>query len=66
MLAELTRSQWEHLIDEHVFSERDRKIMKRKLLDGVPFEALAEEVDMSTRQVKNIVKKHKENLIKYV
>ena len=66
MLSELSRSQWEHLIDEHVFSERDRKIMKRKLLDGIPFEALAEEVDMSTRQVKNIVKKHKENLIRFI
>lgn len=51
----LSRSEVEHLIDEWVFSERDRRILKRRLLDGICFEPLAEEFDLSVRQVKNIV-----------
>ena len=41
------RSEIEHVIDEWVFSERDRAILKRRLLDGITHEALAEEFDMS-------------------
>lgn len=54
---DLSRSQIAALIDEWIFSERDRKILKRRLLDGVCFEPLAEEFDMSVRQVKTIVYK---------
>lgn len=53
----LSRSEVEHLIDEWIFSERDRKILKRRLLDGILYEPLAEEFDLSVRQVKNIVRK---------
>ena len=50
----LSRSQWEHLIDEWIFSERDRAIIKRKLLDGICFEPLAEEFGLSVQRVKHI------------
>lgn len=57
----LSRSEVEHLIDEWIFSERDRKILKRRLLDGVIYEKLAEEFQdeygLSVRQIKNIVRK---------
>lgn len=59
---ELSRTQWEILIDEWVFSERDRAILKRRLLDGITFEKLAEEFELSTRQVKNIVYKQQQRL----
>lgn len=59
---ELSRTQWEILIDEWVFSERDRAILKRRLLDGITFEKLAEEFDLSIRQVKNIVYKQQQRL----
>lgn len=52
-----SRSEVEHLIDEWIFNERDRKILKRRLLDGICYEPLAEEFDLSVRQVKNIVYK---------
>ena len=52
---DLSRSEWEHLIDEWIFSERDRAILKRRLLDGICFGPLAEEFDMSVRQINNIV-----------
>lgn len=61
-----SRSEWEKLIDEWVFSERDRRILKLRLLDGLTFEALAEAVDMSVRQVKNIVYKRERQLYKHV
>ena len=51
------RSEWERLIDEWIFNERDRKILKRKLLDGITHERVAEEFDMSVRRIKVIVKK---------
>jgi DNA-directed RNA polymerase sigma subunit (sigma70/sigma32) len=56
-LFEKPRSEWERLIDEWIFSERDRKILKRRLLDGITHEKIAEEFDMSDRQVRAIVKK---------
>lgn len=61
-----SRSEWEKLIDEWVFSERDRHILKLRLLDGLTFEALAEAVDMSVRQVKNIVYKRERQLYKHI
>lgn len=53
----LTRQQIEFIIDERIHHERNRKILKRRLLDGICYEPLAEEFDMSVRQVKNIVYK---------
>ena len=44
-------------IDEWIKSERDRRILKRRLIDGICFESLAEEFDLSVRQTKNIVYK---------
>ena len=57
---DLSRSEWEKLIDEWIVgrnASRNRQILKTKLLDGVSHEKTAEIYDMSTRQVKNIVKK---------
>ena len=60
----MTRSEISRLIDERVFHERNRKILKRRLLDGIHFEPLAEEFDLSVRQVKNIVYKAEERLFR--
>ena len=60
----LDRYQWEALIDRWIFNERDRAILKRRLLDGICFEQLAEEFNLSTRQVQKIVYKSQEKLIK--
>lgn len=53
----ICRSELEHLIDEWIFSERDRNILKRRLLDGITYERIAEEFDMSVRQIHNIIQK---------
>lgn len=55
--AGLSRNEWMMLIDNWIFNERDRAILKRRLLDGICYEPLAEEFDLSVRQVKTIVYK---------
>ena len=60
------RSEIEYLIDEWIFNERDRQILKRRWLDGICFEPLAEEFDMSVRQIKNIVYKAEEHIVKHL
>lgn len=58
----LDRYQWEHLIDRWIFNERDRAILKRRLLDGICFEPLAEEFNLSVQQTKTIVYKTQNKL----
>lgn len=65
-LYNLSRSEWENLIDQWIFKERDRAILKRRLLDGICYEPLAEEFDLSVQQVKNVVYKATEKLIKHL
>ena len=62
----LSRTEWIYYIDEYIFNERDRKILKRRLLDGITYERLAEEFDMSVKQIKNIVKKQEIKLFTIV
>ena len=59
---DLSRSDWENLIDEWIFSERDRAMLKRNLLDGRTYEQIAEQFDMSTRQVARLIPKLQEKL----
>lgn len=63
---DLSRSQVAHLIDEWIFNERDRKILKRRLLDGICYEPLAEEFGLSVRQIKTIVYKGEEKVFMHV
>lgn len=46
-LDDMSRTEIEYLIDEWIHKERDRKILKRRLLDGICYEPLAEEFDLS-------------------
>ncbi len=63
---DLSRSELECLINEWIFSERDRAILRRRLLDGICYEPLAEEFELSVRQIKNIVYKGENKLFKHV
>lgn len=69
MIDNLSRSEIEFLVDEWIVgknAERNRKILKRRLLDGIKYEALAEEFDLSVRQTKNIIYKAEEKLFKVI
>lgn len=59
-------SQLSWLIDEWVLNDRNRRILKRRLIDGIRFEPLAEEFDLSVRQIKNIVYKEQERIFKHI
>ena len=55
MKIDRSRSEIIILIDEWIFNERNRNIIKRRMLDGITYERLAEEFELSTQQVKTIV-----------
>nr|DAG36676.1 MAG TPA: RNA polymerase sigma factor [Bacteriophage sp.] len=54
-LPSLSRSDWEHLIDEWILSERYREILKRKILDDWSHERIAEREGLSVNGVKKII-----------
>jgi hypothetical protein len=66
MMGDIPNSELSRLIDEWVKSERDHKILKRRLIDGICYEPLAEEFGLSVRQTKNIVYKSEERLFRHL
>lgn len=63
---EYTNSAIRELIKEHIHSERDRRLLERRLIDGITFERLSEEFDLSPRQTRTIVHKCEEILFKHL
>lgn len=63
-MIEYTNSEIRDIIDELIHSERNRDLLKRRLIDGITYEKLAEEFDMSVRQVKNVIYKEQEKVLK--
>lgn len=62
----LSRSEWENIIDEWVFNEIHRKMLKRNLLDGYTYEQLAEQFGMSSRHIARIIPKLQNQLFKRI
>lgn len=65
-MRDYSRSELTTAIDEWILNERDRAILKRRLIDGICFEPLAEEFGMSVRQIKRIVYKSQETLFRHL
>lgn len=65
-MKEYSRTELETAIEEWIHNEKHRALLKRRLLDGVVFEALAEEFEMSPRQVKRIIYKSQEVLFRHI
>ena len=63
---EYSNSQIREIIGEYIHNERDRKILIRRLIDGVTFERLAEEFDLSVRQTKSIIYKGQEKIFRHI
>lgn len=63
---DLSRSEWENLIDEWIFNEMHRAMLKRNLLDGRTYEQIAEQFDMSTRQIARIIPKLQDKLFRKI
>ena len=60
----LDRYEWENLIDRWIFDEKDRIILKRKFLDNIALEKIAEEIELSVIQTNRRFKKAKMQLFK--
>lgn len=65
-LYDLSNSEIEHAINEWIHSERDRRILKRRLIDGICYEPLAAEFDLSVRRIKDIVYKAEARLFRHI
>ena len=60
---DISNSEIDYLIDQWIRNERDRAILKDRLINGITFERLAEKHDMSVRQIQNIVYKSIDRLV---
>lgn len=60
-------SNWEicELIDKYVRGERARAILKRRLIDEITQDKLAEEFDLSISQLKRILHKAQEQFFRH-
>ena len=65
-MKEYTNSAIDKIIDEYIHSSRDRRIMKRRMIDGCCYEPLAEEMGMSVSQIKRIVHKHEYTIFDHI
>lgn len=63
---EYSNSRIREIIAEYIHSERDRAILCRRLIDGITFERLAEEQDMSVSQIKRIVWRGSETVFRHM
>lgn len=67
---EITREQIELTIDKyivlHTNAERNRCILKRRLIDGLTYEQLAEEFDLSVQSVQKIIYKNEQIIFKHL
>lgn len=56
---DLPNSEIERRISEYIHSERDRRIMRLRLIDGLTYERIAEAFEMSPRYIRALVKRLK-------
>lgn len=66
---EYSRSKLELVIYEWINvenAERNRKLVARRLFDGITFERLAEEFELSPKQARNIFHKCEQIIFKHV
>ena len=63
---EMSRTDIEYLIGEWIHDQRARNLTRRRLLDNITYERLAEEFDLSVTQVKTICYKSQKRLIEHI
>ncbi len=63
---DLSYTEWENLIDEWVFNERDREILKRRLLDGLTYKELQDEFHLSIDRLKRIIYQGQNKIFKHI
>ena len=68
-LFKATNEKISQTIDSYIKgrnAQRDRELLKRRLIDGVTFERLAEEFELSTNHVQRIIYAREQELLLYL
>lgn len=63
---DFSRTEWEHYIDEFIFNEEHRAMLKRNLLDGRTYEQIAEQFDCSRDKVARLIPRLQNRLFKKI
>lgn len=63
---DISRSEWERYIDEWIFDEMHREMLKRNLLDGRTYEQIAEQFDCSRDKVARLIPKLQDKLFRKI
>lgn len=63
---DLSRTEWEHYIDEFVFDEEHRAMLKRNLLDGRTYEQIAEQFDCSRDKIARLIPRLQNRIFKKI
>ena len=63
---EYTNSQIRELIDEHIHNADDRKMLSLRLIDGLTFEQIGFEMEMTTKTVRVRIHKGEEKLFRHL
>ena len=64
--VDLSRDEWNNLIDQYIFVDEHRKILKRRLLDGLTYNQLSEEFNFSVPHIKSIIYKSQDKLFRNI
>ena len=69
-IENITKEQLELAIDSCIIlqnhAERNRKILKRRLIDGITYEQLAEEFDLSVQMIQKIIYKNETKIFGFI
>lgn len=65
-IYDLSRSEWESLIDEWIFNKTHRDILKRRMLDGYTYDELSMMFNLSNERVRRIIYKSQDILINHI
>ncbi len=69
-LENITKAQLESAIDNCIVlqtnAERNRNILKRRLIDGITYEQLAEEFDLSVQMIQKIIYKNESKIFSFI
>lgn len=63
---DISNSELASLIDEWVRGERNREMLKDRLINGMLYEPLAEKYNLSVRYTQQVIYKASEQLFKHV
>lgn len=64
--SERARDEIDEAITQWIHKDRDRQVLRLKLLDGLTYEEVAERMDMSPKGVQKIVYRSEDKLFKHL